>query len=191
MSSSYRLELDSWLRALDVKGESVLDIGGSQLRAEGRTRSWDVVEYKVGDLAQPHVDSPKPDLEIDLNKHNVKTVNDYRGYFDIVFCLEVFEYVYNPILALTTIKDLLKKGGVAFITFPSFYPLHQPIEEDSLRYMPGFVTRALASLDLELISMTYRRPETAALVNAWSVERMRAAKHEDHLFTGLIVELKK
>ena len=39
-------QLEDWIKTLDVSG-SVLDIGGSQNPIKGRTKSWDVNEYKI------------------------------------------------------------------------------------------------------------------------------------------------
>ena len=103
MSSSYRLELDRWLQSLDVKAYKVLDIGGSQLPAKGRTKSWDVGEYKIADLENPHVDSPKPDIELDLNYYYGTSNETY----DYIFCLEVFDYIWNPGFAFLTLYTLL------------------------------------------------------------------------------------
>lgn len=188
MSSSYRLELERWVKELDVKADRVLDIGGSQLPIKGRTKSWDVKEYQIADMPEPHVNSPKPEIEMDLNEPD-------RGYFegdiDIIFCLEVFEYIWNPVEALHTISIYLKEGGTAWVTFPSFYPLHQPVEDDALRYMPAGIVKLAESAGLSVESMIKRRPETNALLQFFSAERLRAAKNEDHNFTGFIVELKK
>ena len=76
MSSSYRNALNEWLAQLDVKAESVLDIGGSQLTMPKRVRSWDVGEYLIADLPEPHEDSPKPDIVLDLNLTPM-VVDDY------------------------------------------------------------------------------------------------------------------
>lgn len=194
MSSSYRIELDNWLKTLDVKSDRVLDIGGSQLSLRPRVKSWDVKELLIADLPEPHKDSPRPDIEMDLNlpfEDNVDFRKLYWGKFDLVFCLEVFDYVYDPKQALETIHDLLKDGGTAYVTFPSFYPLHQPIEDDALRYMPGGIAKLAEACGLTIEQMIKRRPETNAIDNAFRIERMRAAKHEDHQFTGFIVEFSK
>lgn len=187
MSSSYRIELDKWLSQLDVKAELVLDLGGSQLQVKGRTKSWDVREYLIADLPEPHVGSPPPDLEIDLNKR----FNGRGEVADLIFCLEVFEYIYDPMTAFKNIAHLLCDGGTAWVSFPSFYPLHQPVEYDALRYMPAGIVKLADEAELSVEQMIKRRPETTALEQAWSAERMRAAKGEDHSFTGFICELKK
>lgn len=191
MSSSYRMELDRWLKELDVKAGRVLDIGGSQLPVKGRTKSWDVKEYLIADLPEPHVGSPKPDIEIDLNEDSPSTYHDKYNDFDLIFCLEVFEYVWNPVEALMQINDLLNDDGRAWVSFPSFYPLHQPVEDDALRYMEGGIRKLAKAAGLKIVQMIKRRPETHALQVVWSLERMRAARGEDHHFIGFIVEFKK
>lgn len=189
MSSSYRLELDKWLSQLDVKAETVLDIGGSQLPIKGRTKSWEVEEYRIADLAQPHIDSPKPDVELDMNwPMSSHAAHEFRDGFDMIFCLEVFDYIYDPVTAFHTIGSLLHKGGSAWVTFPSMYPLHQPVEDDALRYMPGGINKLAARSGLEITKMIPRRTETDAIYQAFRTERMRCAKHEDHNISGWIVE---
>lgn len=188
MSSSYRMELDKWLSGLDVKADRVIDIGGSQLPVKGRTRSWDVKDYVIADLPDPHADSPKPMITIDLNAtdplYDVKLA-------DLVFCLEVFDYVYDPMNAFKVIADLLKPSGSAWVSFPSVYPLHQPVEDDALRFMPAGIIKLAQAAKLTIEQMIKRRPETNLWEQFYRVERMRAAKHEDHNFTGFIVELRK
>lgn len=180
------MELDNWIHDLAVHGDRVLDIGGSQLPIKDRTRIWDVGSYVIGDLASPHKDSPKPELIIDLNGQ----AEDARP-FDVIFCLEVFDYVYDPVNAFHIIAKLLNEGGKAYITFPSIYPLHQPIEDDALRYMPGGIMKLAESSGLIVEKMIPRRPESNLLDEFYRTERMRAAKHEDHNFTGWICEFSK
>lgn len=194
MSSSYRIALDNWLKGLDVKAERLLDLGGAQLPLRGRTKSWDVKEYLVGDLLEPHADSPQPDIVIDLNRY-LEPINDpycdYADYFDLIFCLEVFDYVYDPLTAFKNIEILLKEGGAAWVSFPSTYPLHQPVEDDALRYMRGGIKKLADSAGLKIEEIIYRRPETNLWQQFYTAERMRAAKHEDHTFTGMIVRFSK
>lgn len=186
MSSSYRMELDRWLAELDVEAGIVLDIGGAQLPVKGRTKSWKVNEYKIADLPQPHADSPQPDIELDLNTAIID--EEFEGY-DLIFCLEVFDYVYDPLMAMRKISYLLK--GTAWVTFPAFYPHHQPIEDDALRYMEGGIKKLAEAAGLKIVQIIKRRPETNLLEQFYRAERMRAAKHFDHAVTGYIVEFQK
>lgn len=191
MSSSYRLELDKWLSQLEVSADTVLDIGGSQLPVKGRTKSWDVQEYLIADLPQPHVGSPRPNVEMDINYGMSDELIRDMIKFNFVFCLEVFDYVWNPAQAMQNIANCLVRGGTAWVSFPSVYPLHQPVEDDALRYMPAGIVKLAETAGLSVEQMIKRRPETDGWEQFYRAERMRAAKHEDHHFTGLIVELKK
>lgn len=185
MSSSYRLSLEKWLSELHVKAESVLDIGGSQLPVKGRTKSWDVGVYTIADLPNPHVGSPRADLELDLNKDN----HDDISTWEIIFCLEVFEYLWNPLHAIKLIASCLRPGGRAYITFPFIYPVHQPIEDDALRYTKRGIELLAEHAGLKVTNMIPRRPETNALEMFFGTERLRAAKGEDHHVLGWIAEL--
>ncbi len=184
------MELDRWLSQLDVKADRVLDIGGAQLPVRKRTKSWEVGEYLIADLREPHVDSPKPDIELDLNSDQPQAVELIES-IDAIFCLEVFDYVWNPTRALILIHKLLAEGGVAYVSFPAFYPHHQPIEDDALRYMEGGLRKLIANARLELVELIPRRPETDLLDQFYRAERMRAAKHYDHAVTGWIATLRR
>jgi 2-polyprenyl-3-methyl-5-hydroxy-6-metoxy-1,4-benzoquinol methylase len=190
MSSSYRIELDRWLMNLHVEADRCLDIGGSQLPVKGRTLTWDVKEYLIADLPEPHVGSPKPDIELDMNKYDDIQASTFQ-MFDTVFCLEVFDYIYDPRIALSKIWSFLSTGGTAWVTFPAFYPHHQPIEDDALLYKEYGIRKLAEATGLKIVQMIKRRPETNALEQFFSAERMRAAKNYDHHVTGWIVEFTK
>lgn len=193
MSSSYRISLDNWLKELDVKADAVLDIGGSQLPIKGRTKSWDVKKYLIADLPNPHKDSPQPDIEMDLNDSwTPKLIYDLHDrQWDYIFCLEVFDYIWNPLGAMNVISGILKEGGTACVTFPGFYPHHQPIEDDALLYKEYGIRKLAKASGLTIKQMIPRRPETNALQQFFAAERLRAAKGYDHAVLGWIVELKK
>ena len=191
MSSSYRIELDKWLNNLEIVADTVYDVGGSQLSVLGRVKLLDCKKLITFDLPQPHKDSDKPDVELDLNYGFGTEVESYFGGGDVIFCLEVFDYVFNPVVAMKILCSLLKKGGRLFVTFPTIYPLHQPIEDDALRYMPGGIRKIAELAGLSVVSMTPRHFETNAWQQTIAAERMRAAKHEDHSISGYIVELTK
>ena len=188
MSSSYRLSLNNWLGSLDVNADRVLDIGGSQEQVKNRVKSWNVKEYIIADLEAPHKDSMTPQLVLDLNKTDP---GYFEGDIDLIFCLEVFDYVYDPVNATNIIADYLAVNGTAWVSYPSVYPLHQPVEDDALRYMPGGIKKLADNAGLEIVQMIPRRFETNLWEQTYRAERMRAAKHQDHNFIGWIVEFTK
>jgi len=186
MSSSYRLSLENWLKTLDIKSQTLLDIGGSQLQLPSRVKSWNVDNYLIADLPSPHKDSQKPDIELDLNVY-------FAGLetYETIFCLEVFEYIYDPMTAMKNISKMLAINGTAWISYPSFYPTHQPIDDDALRYMESGIRKLADKAGLKIVQMIPRRPETNTLQQFFSTERLRAAKNYDHAVLGWIVEFTK
>lgn len=186
MSSSYRDTLNAWLSKLEVSADSVLDIGGSQEKVSKRVKSWNVIDYKIADLPTPHVGSPLPDIEVDMNRKA-----SFDQEYDVVFCLEVFEYIWDPATAFRNLATATKFGGTIYATFMSQYPLHQPVEDDALRYMPAGIKKLAQHSNLVVADMIPRRFETDAFYKFFSAERMRAAKNEDLNFSGWIVEFRK
>lgn len=187
MSSSYRLELERWLKSLDIHAGKVIDVGGSQFPVKGRTNTWEVKQYRIYDLAQPHADSPQPDHI--FNIEDLYAESDELA--DVIFCLEVFDYLVLPNIAMTNIKHLLYKGGLAYVSFPFFYPTHQPLEHEGLRYTERSIYRLAEIAGLEIVTMERRRPESNLLDQFFRAERMRAAKHYDHYVTGWLVTFRK
>jgi SAM-dependent methyltransferase len=184
MSSSYRQELDRWLIELVVKADTVIDIGGAQQSVKERVKEWDVKKYLIADLPSPHKGA-MPDIICDLNGHA-----DTKVKADLVFCLEVFEYVYDPVNAMHIISRMLKPNGTVWISWPLVYPVHQPIEDDSLRYTIHGMERIAAAAGLKLAHYQLRRPLTS-IAHFYGLEGMRAAKGIDHEVTGYIAKFKR
>jgi hypothetical protein len=188
MSSSYRNTLNDYLSRLKLNGDTLIDIGGAQIGLRSRVAEFNVKNYLVADLPSPHEESAPPDIVLDLNE----VFNTFTVEADIVTCFEVFDYVYLPGRALSTIAHLLKdQDSRAYVSFPSVYPQHQPVDEDSLRYMPGGIKRLAKYAGLEILDIFWRRPETTLYDQFYRAERMRAARHIDHSFTGMIVTFKE
>lgn len=189
--SSYRESLDAWLGTLKVDAATVFDVGGSQVRLKDRVTNWNVDKYLIFDLKNPHIDSPKPDVVCDLNSgQNIQAVG-YYGLADAVYCLEVFDYVYRPEVALKTLRALINANGILWVSFPTVYPVHNPAELDGLRYtLPGIEKLAkLCKLNIE--EVIPRRPKTNALGMLYAAEGLRAAKGYDNDVLGYLVRFSK
>lgn len=171
--SIYRQQLEDWLKTLDVKAETVLDIGGKQGSVIGRVKSWRVDNYEILDL---------PEFNIQENDHEP---------VDLIFCLEVFEYLIQPFSALWNIRDSLKKGGKAYVTFAFVYPLHQEVELDSLRYTETGIRRLAKQVDLKINNIWYRKDRSGLLEEFYRADGMHPAKGYEHDITGYIVEFVK
>jgi SAM-dependent methyltransferase len=122
-----RRQLEAWLQTLNIEAEAVADVGGKQLPVQDRVRSWHVKRYDLLDLP-----------EYDLNQPWV-----LKETYDVVFCLEVFEYIYNPFVAMKNLHDMLKVGGVLYASFHFIYPHHSSKFIDYLRYTHWGVEKLL------------------------------------------------
>lgn len=175
--SYYREQLEGWLKDLDVKADLVYDVGGKQGEVKNRVRSWEVDNYKVLDL---------PGYDVDI-EHQAS----YKQA-DIVFCLEVFEYLINPMAAISNIRRLLKPGGKAYITFAFVYPFHEEVEADSLRYTENGIQRMVQKVKMKVTNIWYRVDKSGLLQSFYATDKMHPAKgYEHHNATGFIVEITK
>lgn len=131
MSSKSRQDLESWIKTLDVSGK-VLDIGGSQFPVKGRTKTWAVEEYKIMDLLFPHEVKQVPDYVCSIEERGCLRVP--LNHFDTIFCLELMEYVIDPMAVLENIMRLGNDTCTVYITSHWLYGLHKPKGEDCIRY---------------------------------------------------------
>ncbi len=189
MSSYYRQQLEAWLKGLNIKADRVLDVGGTQLPVEKRVKSWDVQDYQVLDLPEPHTSGPR-DLKWDLN---APLLTDPEP-FDTVFCLEVMEYIWDPATALKNLGKFTAPGGTLYITFPYYYPPHEPLAQDALRYTLGGAVRLLAEGGFELQEMIPRRERGGHLQAAVAENGLRASRNarpEELYSLGFIIKAKR
>lgn len=201
MGSYYKQQLNDWKRTLDVKADVVFDIGGAQDPIKGMTNSWDVKDYKIIDLAQPHVEKQRPDIEWDMNDDLF--IGGYNDEYDpiysevekkadLIFCLGVFDYVIEPGIAMRNINRMLKPNGIAWVEFPFAYAHHEPLMEEGCRYSEGCINRLAKQAGLEIVGIIRKMEVTGGLVRWYSEERQRMAKNYPyHGVTGFIVQFKK
>lgn len=177
--SWYKTQLNDWLKTIDVKARTVFDIGGRQGPVEGRTKSWEVKNYRVLDL---------PDFDIELNGYHFPV----PPHADVIFCLEVFEYLIDPLTALKNICRMLEDGGTAYITFAFAYPHHEELEMDSLRYTEFGIRRLAEAAGLDVQEIIYRVDRSGFLQNFYVADKMHPSKnYSHHDATGFIVRFSK
>jgi len=158
MSSYTRQQLENWLREIDVGDVLVLDVGGAQNPVKGRTKSWNAKRYDILDLPEPHEWNARPDILADIQEINWKDEYFYglKGAYDIVFCLEVSEYWFNPLGALRNIARFLREGGLLYISFHFLYPHHNPEKKDFLRYTRWGVEKLLKGAGFKILEIRAR-----------------------------------
>lgn len=193
MGSWYKQQLNDFVSRLDVKADVVLDIGGAQSPIKGRTFSWDVKDYKIVDLAVPHVELQKPDIAHDMNYRLSGDILDYYEKADEIHMYGVMDYVINPNDAMDNVYNLLKDDGIAWVEFPFVYPIHQPVDDEGCRYSEGCVRRLAKQAGLEVVDWIYKRPKPGnrKLLEFYAEDGMRASRDVDHNVTGYIVKFRR
>ena len=197
MPSNPRKQLEEWLKKIDVPaGSKVLDVGGSQKSIVGRIKSWGADVYKVLDLPKPHEEHVPVDIKGDIQEVMFNYPDGIQPEFDIVFCLEVTEYWFNPLQALDNIKGFLLRGGILYISFNFVYPHHNPADADFLRYTRAGAVKLLDEAGFGEIEVTTRVDESKSLVKFYDAEGMRRALGDpenpiNHHAVGWLVKCKK
>ncbi|MFA5770301.1 MAG: hypothetical protein WC894_02290 [Patescibacteria group bacterium] len=141
-----RNQLENWLKLLDIKTDRVLDVGVGFEPVYKRVGKWRVKKYRTLDNnLENHV---SPNFELDLNliesKNNKNIAKKIRNFLpNNIFCLEVMEYIYNPMIILRFFHQTLAKNGILYISFHTFYPYHKPYRADYLRYTKSGITKLL------------------------------------------------
>lgn len=173
--SYYRTQLEHFLSNYSVKADRVYDVGGIQKPVKDRTKSWNVTNYEI----------------LDIPEYDLNVLQPLKAQADLIFCLEVFEYLIVPTTAMTNIYNLLKPNGTAIVSFPLVYPLHNEVEFDSLRYTITGVRRLADYSNLNVKEIHYRKAKSGTLVKYYQEDGMKMAKHYNHDITGYIAEITK
>ncbi|MFH2018564.1 MAG: methyltransferase domain-containing protein [bacterium] len=172
------------MKTIDVDCDSVVDIGGSQLPIYKRVKSWNVRDYKILDLEQPHECKRFPDILLDINEFDVGFLN---GNFDVAFMIEVMEYLYNPVRAIKNINLLLKFGGLLYISTHELYPVHNPIEFDYLRYTKNGIIKILEKCGFNILDVCEKKLHySGAQMDCFQLEKMKNAQNE--ILQGAIIK---
>lgn len=193
--SVYKDQLNEWVSQLEVSADVVMDIGGSQNPIKGRTKSWDVKDYKIVDLETPHVTKQAPDIAWDMNESLVSIVptpNFSLGSADLIFMLGVMDYVINPNIAMDNLYWMLKEGGTAWIEWPLFYGHHEPLWDEGCRYSEGCIMRLLKQAKLNLDEIIRKPAGNALLVEFMRRDGQRLARdYQYHDTVGFITKVSR
>lgn len=208
--SYYREQLEAWISKLEIVGDVVIDVGGSQKPMTKRNiKKWEVKKYLILDNGTyPEGEGVVPDAFYDIN-YPLRMSNTYlgipteededygqdeNGYLweglirpsmaDVVLCFEVMEYVWSPLQAHKNINTLLKDSGVAYISYPTIYPLHNPPGIDYLRYSKNAIEKLLTEAGFSSWEITRRVATQGArdLGNFYLNEGMRPMRNTDQIY---------
>lgn len=206
--SYYKNQLESWLKIIDVKADKVLDVGGGSNPIKGRTKNWEVREYKILDNQLEEM-KQKPDIIFDLNlkegyQNETEIISELLK-FDVIFCLEIFEYIWNPVQALENLNRWLKVGGILYLSCPFVYPHHNPEGKDYLRVTRWGIEKLLKETGFEILEIKPRveqgsirraggiriKSERSTLENFYLGEEMHPVKNFNHAEIGYLVKARK
>ena len=120
----------------------LLDVGcGEQSYRELILRNSSVQQYIGLDLpAGKYFDRKAPDLTWDGN-----IIPSTSEIFDCAICLEVLEHTIDPKQMLSEILRVLKPNGVAILSVPYLWPLHDA-PHDHYRFTPFFFDTTLREI---------------------------------------------
>ena len=181
--SEYRNHLENYLQGLNIATEVVYDVAGKELPVDKRVNSWAVDKYDILDL-------PEFDFNMDIQPQI-----DIELQADIIFCLELMEYIYDPVICIKNLWQLLKTDGILYITFPTLYPVHNPVESDYLRYTLVGAIKLLHENGFDIEEVTPRKMKQPELYNTHVKAegyKVRGALKTGTLFdAGYIIKCKK
>ena len=207
--SYYRDQLEKWLQTISINTEHVLDIGGASNPARRRIRHFEANTCTFFDLGveEPVVEYFEFDINLPLTQFEGYDPYDRKEkfnyllptkpnlfQFDAVFCLEVFEYVWNPVQAMKNIYDLMNNDSVCYISFPAIYPVHNPVEIDYLRYTKKAIEKYLNDNGFTGIEISPRVATMGRglLATFYSEEGMHPVRKSDLPFDiGYLVKARK
>jgi SAM-dependent methyltransferase len=117
-----RRPLVDWLRAQDVRGLRVLDVGCGERPYEPLlARAIEVIGFDVPGNEHADLHGSVDAIPVD------------EGSFDVVLCLQVLEHVPDPAAAIRELRRVVRPGGRVLLSTHGVYPFH-PNPEDLWRW---------------------------------------------------------
>jgi SAM-dependent methyltransferase len=105
--------------------------------------------------------------------------------YDVVFCIETLEHLYNPVAACENLNKMLKPGGKLYLTVCYIYPHHG--YNDYLRYTDFGLKKLLEEAQFENIKITPRVATNGqrAIMDFFQVEGMHSVNLRDDYPKGV------
>ena len=139
-----RNQVNKWLSSIDISNKNVLDIGaGPEEKWAKRKVKGQPKSYKTADID----DAFDCDYVLDLNAETIQI-----GSFDVVFCIEALEHVWNPIQAIKNLSLLTKEA--VYIATPFINPHHD--KWDYLRFTGEWYDFCLKKFGFRQVNITER-----------------------------------
>lgn len=172
-----RNQLVEFLKEVDITGKKVLDLGVGSKPAKDFVKG-DSKLYVTMDVDAQF----NPDIIGDLNlkphiwNYKAKGESVEIQRYEVIFCLETLEHLWNPLEAVRTVYKLLEEEGVAYFSTPFLNPYHDQI--DYARYTDEWYSRVLVEVGFKDIEI---KPRVATdglpyLMQFYKTEGLRMSK---------------
>ncbi len=124
--------------------------------------------------------NPQKEADVVCDAEDMKEIADET--FDLVLCTSVLEHTRRPWRVVTEIKRVLRGGGVAIVSVPFLYPLHET-PEDYYRFSKYWLKDQFMDLDILVLE------PTGGILNAFANLYQRLAfQAEFPMGTSLILK---
>lgn len=199
--SKSREQINKFLSEINITGKKVLDVGVQDNPAYKYCRGTaeKYLTLDVDNQWNPNFVYDLNDDKIDLSiLNNILNADKIIGGFDIVFCLEVLEHCWNPIVALKNLYDFTSENGVCYISVPFINPIHD--KWDFLRYTPEWFEKVLPMVGFKEFKIHLRKATVGIkdLMNFYQGEGLKMSKIREAMgdgglkdLIGVIVEARK
>jgi SAM-dependent methyltransferase len=175
-----RRPLAEWLRAHDVSGARILDVGCGD-------RPYDALFHDAAEIVGFDVPAnPHADLHGSIEAIPVEDAS-----FDVALCLQVLEHVPDPAAAVRELRRVVRPGGRVLLTTHGVYPYH-PNPVDLWRWTHEGLDR-LFRTNAEWTSVSVRpgagTAATTAMLVAHGLDLLAKQAHARALAVPLVVAL--
>ena len=127
MIEQIRDNIENFVKEAGAPPPKILDIAPDE---------WAVVQRYFENVKTLNI-IPGCDITADITRCPELASNSW----DVIFCLEILEHVYDPFSAASELLRLLVPGGLLYISTPFYFEVHGPdpdcyrFTEAGLRYM--------------------------------------------------------
>lgn len=165
--SKSREQVQKWLKKIDITGKSVLDVGSGA--KEKYACNYTIGIPTIYDTLDSN-EAFEPTYCVDFNNEMDFTDQPY----DIVFCLETLEHLWNPVQAVNNLSKLTKE--VCYISTPLINPIHDT--HDFLRYTIQWFEEVLPKAGFRTVIINPRSATAGqeSLQEFFNCEGMRMSK---------------
>lgn len=178
--SKSREQLNDLIREIDIQGLYCLDVGVQDKPTRRLTRGTPA-NYQTMDINPAWSPDICGDLNLDWRTWtrpgmDHKEVKYLESHYDVIFCMETLEHLWNPMKAIEGFAELLKPGGDLYLSVPFIGPHHD--EVDYLRYTHEWFEVVLPMLGFNIIALKERVASAGRkdLINFYNNEGMRVSK---------------